>query len=187
MTTTFKDHDDSHSATATLGGGCFWCLEPVFARLRGVLNVESGYSGGARPNPSYEQVCSGATGHVEVIRIRFDPDTVGFADLLNVFFKIHDPTTLDRQGNDVGSQYRSVVFYHDAAQQAVAQALIARLDAEQAFASRIVTAVEPLVNYYPAEPYHQRYFENNPRQPYCALVVAPKVEKAGTLFGHLLK
>jgi peptide-methionine (S)-S-oxide reductase len=172
---------------ATLGGGCFWCLETVFNRLQGVELAESGYSGGKRPNPTYEQVCTGVSGHVEVVRVRFNPSMISFEALLDVFFKLHDPTTLNRQGNDEGTQYRSVIFYHDERQAEIAKRVIADLEERKVFNSAIVTAVEPLQNYYPAEPYHQGYFEANPRQSYCAYVVAPKVEKAKQLFGQKFK
>jgi len=172
---------------ATLGGGCFWCLETVFNRLEGVELAESGYSGGKRPNPTYEVVCTGISGHVEVVRVRFNPSIISFEALLEVFFKLHDPTTLNRQGNDEGTQYRSVIFYHDERQAEIAKRVIADLEKHKVFNNAIVTAVEPLQNYYPAEPYHQGYFEANPRQSYCAYVVAPKVEKAKQLFGLKFK
>jgi peptide-methionine (S)-S-oxide reductase len=162
---------------ATLAGGCFWCLEAVFDDLKGVLAVESGYSGGALENPSYQAVCTGTTGHAEVVRIEFDPQEISFADLLRVFFSIHDPTSLNRQGADVGTQYRSAIFYHDEAQKQTAEEIIRELGAADLWPSPIVTEVSPLVNYYPAEDYHQEYFANNPAQPYCAAVVAPKVAK----------
>lgn len=171
---------------ATLGGGCFWCIEAVFNRLKGVELCESGYSGGADPNPTYEKVCSGRSGHVEVVRLRYQPDVISFNTLLDVFFTIHDPTTLNRQGNDVGTQYRSVVFYHNTEQKDTALALIAKLEAERVFDSPIVTAVEPLLNYHPGERYHQNYFDNNPYQGYCAFVVAPKVAKANAKFADLM-
>lgn len=162
---------------ATLAGGCFWCLEAVFDDLKGVLAVESGYSGGVLENPSYQAVCAGTTGHAEVVRVEFDPQVISFADLLRVFFSIHDPTTLNRQGADVGTQYRSAIFYHDDAQKQAAEEIIRELGAADLWPSSIVTEVSPLVNYYPAEEYHQEYFANNPAQPYCAAVVAPKVAK----------
>ena len=162
---------------ATLAGGCFWCLEAVFDDLKGVLAVESGYSGGALENPSYQAVCTGTTGHAEVVRIEFDPQEISFADLLRVFFSIHDPTSLNRQGADVGTQYRSAIFYHDEAQKQTAEEIMRELGAADLWPNPIVTEVSPLVNYYPAEDYHQEYFANNPAQPYCAAVVAPKVAK----------
>ena len=160
---------------ATLGGGCFWCLEAVYEELEGVVDVESGYSGGAVVNPSYRAVCDGNTGHAEVVRIEFDPAKISYREILEVFFVIHDPTTLDRQGNDVGTQYRSVIFTHSDEQQAVAGTVIA--EAEAALKNRIVTQVLPAEPYYRAETYHQEYFRHNPAQGYCMFVVAPKVEK----------
>jgi peptide-methionine (S)-S-oxide reductase len=161
----------------TLGGGCFWCVEAVYLETAGIISAVSGYMGGARPNPTYAEVCSGRTGHVEVVQLTFDPAVITFRDVLEIFFATHDPTTLNRQGNDSGTQYRSVVFYHSPEQQATAQAVIAELTAERAYPDPIVTAVEPASAFYPAEDYHQQYFENNPNQPYCAYVVAPKVLK----------
>jgi peptide-methionine (S)-S-oxide reductase len=160
---------------ATLGGGCFWCLEAVYEELEGVVDVESGYSGGAVVNPSYRAVCDGNTGHAEVVRIEFDPAKISYREILEVFFVIHDPTTLDRQGNDVGTQYRSVIFTHSDEQQAVAGTVIA--EAQAALKNRIVTQVVPAKPYYRAETYHQEYFRHNPAQGYCMFVVAPKVEK----------
>ncbi len=172
---------------ATLAGGCFWCLEAVFDDLKGVLSVESGYSGGATENPSYKAVCTGLTGHAEVVRVEFDPQQISFDDLLRVFFSIHDPTTLNRQGADVGTQYRSAIFYHDEAQKQAAERTIAELNAADLWPNPIVTEVSPLLNYYPAEDYHQEYFANNPSQPYCAAVVAPKVAKFRKQFLDRLK
>lgn len=172
---------------ATLGGGCFWCLEAVYREAAGVISVVSGYMGGARPNPTYQQVCSGTSGHVEVVQITFDPAILSYRDLLEIFFAIHDPTTLNRQGNDTGTQYRSVIFYHSPAQEAAAKALIAELSSEKAFADPIVTAIEPAGEFYPAEDYHQQYFENHPYQPYCAFVVSPKVQKFRKKFAERLK
>ncbi len=172
---------------ATLGGGCFWCLEAVYDRMEGVLSVESGYMGGHLPNPSYTAVCSGTTGHVEVVRVTFDPGVVGFREILEVFFSIHDPTTLDRQGNDVGTQYRSVIFYHNEEQRATALAMIRELTAEQVFRDPVVTAVEPAAQFYVAEDYHQEYFQNHPNQPYCAYIVAPKVKKFREKFASRLR
>lgn len=162
---------------ATLGGGCFWCLEAVYLEMEGVLRVESGYMGGSAPNPTYEQVCSGRTGHVEVAQITFDSGVISYRDVLEVFFAIHDPTTLNRQGNDVGTQYRSVIFYHDDRQREVAEEVIRELVEEEIFPGPIVTAIEPVTAFYKAEDYHQDYFRNHPQQPYCAFVVAPKVKK----------
>ena len=172
--------------TATFGGGCFWCTEAVFQQLRGVKSVTSGYSGGSVPNPSYEQVCSKRTGHAEVIQVEYDPHAIGYADLLEVFFHTHDPTTLDRQGNDVGPQYRSVIYYHDAAQQQTAEQVKQRLQSAGEFRAPIVTAIEPFTTFYPAEKYHQNYFVDNPRQPYCSFVIGPKVEKFREHFAERL-
>jgi peptide-methionine (S)-S-oxide reductase len=173
--------------TAVLGGGCFWCLEAVLEGLRGVHAVESGYAGGHTPNPSYAEVCSGDTGHAEVVRISFDPDVVSFRDLLRVFFAIHDPTTRDRQGNDVGTQYRSVIFCETPEQRADAEAVIAELARAKLWRDPIVTEVLGAATFYPAEAYHQRYFERNPAQPYCQFVVAPKVAKFRKEFVDRLK
>ncbi|MFN2433700.1 MAG: peptide-methionine (S)-S-oxide reductase MsrA [Gemmatimonadota bacterium] len=162
---------------ATLGGGCFWCLEAVYKDLRGVESVVSGYAGGHVHNPTYEQVCQGGTGHAEVVQIAFDPALLSFRDLLDVFFTIHDPTTKDRQGNDVGPQYRSVIFHHGPEQKVAAEGAIAELEAQQVWEAPIVTEVTPLAEFHPAEEYHQDYFARNPRQPYCQVVVAPKVAK----------
>lgn len=176
-----------HSAkteTATLGGGCFWCLEAVYERVEGVLGVRSGYAGGARPNPTYEQVCSGATGHAEVVEVRFDPDVIPYREILEIFFAIHDPTTLNRQGADVGTQYRSVVFTHSDEQRATAEALVGSLQGEGVWDAPIVTEIEPLQAFYVAEAHHQEYFRRNPHQPYCRVVVAPKVAKFRQRFAH---
>ncbi|KAA0218924.1 MAG: peptide-methionine (S)-S-oxide reductase [Lautropia sp.] len=170
---------------AVLAGGCFWCLEAVFLELKGVLSVESGYCGGTLPDPSYEEVCGGRTGHAEAVRVEFDAQRIGYRDLLDVFFGIHDPTTPDRQGNDVGSQYRSAIFFVDEVQRREAQEAIERLERECVFDARIVTQVVPLGRWYPAEPYHQRYFERNPNQGYCSAVVSPKVAKFRKRFAHL--
>ena len=174
------------SETATLAGGCFWCLEAVFRELRGVESVTSGYTGGRRPNPTYEQVCSGATGHAEVVQVIFDPAQISYRDLLNVFFTIHDPTTLDRQGNDVGTQYRSAIFTHSAEQDVTAREVIAELTKEGTWDDPIVTKIEPLTTFYPAEAYHAAYFERNGKQPYCQFVIAPKVAKARQKFSAQL-
>jgi len=172
---------------ATLAGGCFWCIEAFFDELKGVEDVVSGYSGGTVPMPTYEQVCSGLTGHAEVVRITFDPSVISFRDLLNVFFTIHDPTTLNRQGNDVGTQYRSAIFYHSPEQKAVAEEVIAELNNAKIWANPIVTEVTAAGPFYPAENYHQEYFANNPYQPYCRAVVAPKVNKFRKQFFDQLK
>lgn len=162
---------------ATLGGGCFWCLEAVFDALDGVASVESGYSGGKTANPTYRQVCEGDTGHAEVVRIAFDPRVLSFRDILEVFFSIHDPTTLNQQGGDAGTQYRSVIFYHTSEQEATAQQVTAELTAQKAFRDPIVTEIAPAQTFYLAEDYHQEYFAHNESQPYCQYVVAPKVAK----------
>jgi peptide-methionine (S)-S-oxide reductase len=162
---------------ATLAGGCFWCLEAVYVELRGVTKVVSGYAGGHVPNPSYQRVCSGTTGHAEVVQITYDPAIVSFRELLDVFFTIHDPTTLNRQGADIGTQYRSAIFYHDAEQKQVAEEVIKEITAAKLWGKPIVTQVAPLDVFYPAEEYHQDYFARNPVQPYCQVVVAPKVAK----------
>jgi peptide-methionine (S)-S-oxide reductase len=168
---------------ATLAGGCFWCLEAVYDEVEGVESVESGYTGGDVPEPTYEAVCAGRTGHAEAVRIRFDPDVVSYRQLLEIFFAIHDPTTLNRQGNDVGTQYRSAIFYHSTEQRAVAEALIRELGAEGAFDGPIVTEVVPAGPFYVAEAYHQDFFARNPRQPYCVYVVSPKLAKFRKEFG----
>jgi peptide-methionine (S)-S-oxide reductase len=165
------------SETAILGGGCFWCLEAVFRDLEGVSAVESGYAGGAKPNPTYDEVCSGRSGHAEVVKLSFDPAVVNFRDLLAVFFTIHDPTTRDRQGNDVGTQYRSVIFAQSQAQRQAAESMIREITAAKLYPAPIVTEVRGAEAYFPAERYHQEYFANNPGQPYCMAVVAPKVAK----------
>lgn len=162
---------------ATLGGGCFWCLEAVYDELRGVEDVVSGYSGGHLKDPSYELVCSGATGHAEVVQVTFDPAVISYREILEVFFAIHDPTTLNRQGADVGTQYRSAIFYHSAEQKATAETLIAELNAAGLWQRPIVTEVTPFQVFYPAEEYHQEYFARNPHQGYCQFVIAPKVAK----------
>jgi peptide-methionine (S)-S-oxide reductase len=163
--------------TATLAGGCFWCLEAVYDQTKGVESVVSGYMGGKVANPSYESVCTGRTGHAEVVQIEFDPKTISFRELLEIFFVIHDPTTLNRQGNDAGTQYRSAIYYHSPEQKAVAEQTIAELSAAKIYDDPIVTEVTPASVFYPAEDYHQEYFERNPNQPYCAFVVKPKVSK----------
>lgn len=177
----------SHHQTATLGGGCFWCLEAVFQELRGVEEVHSGYAGGHTPNPSYEAVCTGTTGHAEVVQLTFDPDVISFGDLLHVFFTIHDPTTPNRQGPDVGTQYRSAVFYHDEAQRRETERVIAELAAAGTWDGKIVTEITPLTTFYPAEEYHRDYFRRNPGQAYCRAIVGPKVAKARHMFVDRLK
>ena len=173
--------------TATLAGGCFWCLEAVFLELKGVEQVESGYAGGDLPSPSYEQVCSGNTGHAEVVQVTFDPSVISYRELLEIFFTIHDPTTLNRQGADAGTQYRSAIFYHSAAQKATAEEVIAALEAEHVWNGRIVTQVVPYETFYPAEEYHRDYYRQNPGQGYCMIVIAPKVSKLRKAFFEQLK
>jgi peptide-methionine (S)-S-oxide reductase len=165
------------SEVATFGGGCFWCLDAAFRQLRGVEGVVSGYAGGKRPNPTYEQVCAGVTGHAEVVQITFDPRVISYRDLLGVLFTIHDPTTLNRQGNDIGTQYRSVVFYHSPEQHEAVKDVVGELQADKVWSDPIVTEVVPFTEFYPAEGYHQDYFNKNPNQPYCSAVVGPKVSK----------
>src|SRR5579859_1105450 len=172
---------------ATLAGGCFWCLEAVYADLDGVLRVESGYAGGTVPNPSYQQVCAGTTGHAEVVQVTFDPRVLSYRDLLEVFFNIHDPTTLNRQGHDIGTQYRSAIYYHSPQQKATAEQTIRELSEARRFANPIVTEVAPLTAFYKAEPYHQEYFAHNPFQPYCQAVVGPKVAKFRKQYRERLK
>lgn len=172
---------------ATLAGGCFWCLEAVFDEVRGVQSVESGYVGGHVEDPSYKDVCTGMTGHAEVVRVTFDADVVSYGELLNVFFGIHDPTTLNRQGADVGTQYRSAIFYHDDEQKKIAEEVIKELEAQKIFDQPIVTTLEKMDKFYVAEDYHQEYFSNNPYQPYCTAVVAPKVAKFRKHYLDMLK
>jgi peptide-methionine (S)-S-oxide reductase len=174
-------------ATATFAGGCFWCTEAVYAEIRGVESVTSGYTGGRIPNPNYKQVCSGLTGHAEGVEIQYDPTVVPFEKLLEIFFATHDPTTLNRQGPDVGTQYRSAIFFHDSEQKKIAENVIAKLDQANIFSSPIVTTLEKAGVFYPAEDYHQDYFANNGSQPYCQAVVAPKVVKVRKAFEDLLK
>ena len=183
------DQAKGHSGrqVATLAGGCFWCLEAVYDRLEGVVSVESGYMGGHTPRPTYAAVCDGDTGHAEVVQVTFDPAVVSYRDLLEVFFVIHDPTTPNRQGNDVGTQYRSAIFYHSPEQQAEAAKVIAELTKDKVFSAPIVTEVVPAAEFHVAEKYHQEYFENNPNQPYCQIVVAPKVAKFRAKFAQRMK
>jgi len=177
----------SPTQSATLAGGCFWCLEAVYDSLQGVIDVVSGYAGGTTVNPTYRQVCSGQTGHAEAVQIQFDPSIISYRDLLEVFFSIHDPTTPDRQGADVGTQYRSAIFYHTTDQKKIAEATIQELSEEKIWPSKIVTEVTPLSMFYPAEEYHQEYFARNPDQGYCAMVVSPKVAKFRQKFASRLK
>ncbi|BCX05519.1 MAG: peptide methionine sulfoxide reductase MsrA [Candidatus Roseilinea sp.] len=174
-------------AVATLGGGCFWCLEAVYEQVNGVLRVESGYAGGRVPHPSYEAVCMGTTGHAEVVQITFDPRVVTFRELLEIFFVIHDPTTLNRQGADVGTQYRSVIFYHSPEQREIARQVIAEVEAAKLWDDPIVTELTPFESFYQAEAYHQGYYRNNPLQGYCRVVIAPKIAKFRKLFADKLK
>lgn len=168
--------------TATLAGGCFWCLEAVYDQVIGVQDVVSGYTGGHVPNPTYRQVCDGDTGHAEAVQIRFDPSQISYRELLEIFFSIHDPTTLNRQGADVGTQYRSAIFYHSDEQRQIAEQLVRELSEQRVFRDPIVTEIVPATTFYPAEDYHQEYFARNPYQPYCQFVVAPKVAKFHKLF-----
>lgn len=172
---------------AVFGGGCFWCTEAVFDRIRGVLSVVPGYAGGESENPTYETICAGKTGHAEVIRIEFDSAEISFRDLLTVFFATHDPTTLNQQGNDVGTQYRSIVLYADGAQQKEAQSFIEQANKAGLYERPIVTELKPLTKFYAAEQYHHNYFANNPGQPYCFIVINPKIDKLNSRFGDLLK
>jgi len=173
--------------TATLGAGCFWCVEAIFQRLKGVIRVVPGYAGGETENPTYQQVCSGNTGHAEAVQITFDPQTISFDDLLYVFWRTHDPTTLNRQGGDVGTQYRSVIFYHDEGQKAVAEKSKAAADASDLWANPIVTEIAPYTNFYPAEIDHHDYYRQNGSQPYCQMVIDPKVRKFQKEFSDKLK
>jgi peptide-methionine (S)-S-oxide reductase len=175
------------SEQATLAGGCFWCLEAVFDQLRGVEKVENGYAGGAKPNPTYDEVCTGRTGHAEVVQVTYDPAQISYQDLLDVFFTIHDPTTLNRQGADTGTQYRSAIYYHNDEQKHAAEAAIRQLTEKQTWDDPVVTEVAPLDKFYPAENYHSDYYERNPNQGYCRIVIAPKVAKARQHFLEKLK
>lgn len=179
--------DKPERELATLAGGCFWCLEAVYDQMKGVESVESGYMGGHLDNPTYDAVCSGITGHAEVVQLRFDPQAISYAALLDVFFVIHDPTTLNRQGNDVGTQYRSAIFYHSEEQRTIAEETIATLNRENRFQRPVVTVIAPASRFYRAEDYHQEYFIRNPSQPYCAYVVSPKVAKFRERFADYWK
>lgn len=182
-----SDPPQAASEIATLGGGCFWCLEAVYDELKGVEDVVSGYAGGHVANPSYEQVCTGTTGHAEVVQVTFDPQQISFREILQVFFAIHDPTTVDRQGADVGPQYRSAIFHHDDPQRKVAEAVIRELNEAGLWPNPIVTQVVPLEVFYPAEDYHQEYYRRNPRQGYCQVVIAPKLAKFRKQYVERLK
>jgi len=179
--------ENKNMETATLGAGCFWCVEAVFDDLKGVESVESGYSGGHTENPTYREVCSETTGHAEVVNVNFNPEEIAYKDVLRVFFAVHDPTTLNRQGNDVGSSYRSAIFYHSDEQRQAAEEIIKEVTAEEVYDNPIVTEVAPFNKFYIAEDYHQEYFASNPTQPYCAAVVAPKVAKFRQKFVNRLK
>jgi len=173
--------------TAILAGGCFWCIEAVFQDLKGVGEVQSGYAGGSVPNPTYEEVCSGTTGHAEVVRIEFDPEVITFPEILEVFFAVHDPTTLNRQGADVGTQYRSAIFFHDEKQEVEARKAIQAVEAEGVWDGKVVTEVTSGGSFFPAESYHDSYFSRNPQQPYCQAVINPKIAKFRSRFAHKLK
>lgn len=182
-----QNKDLSKFEIATLGGGCFWCVEAVFQRMKGVDTVISGYSGGKIENPTYKQICTGTTEHAEVVQIYFDPTIVSFEELLEVFFNTHDPTTLNRQGNDIGTQYRSVIFYHSEKQKEIAEAYKKQIDKQGIYKNPVVTEISPLKIFYPAEDYHQNYFNLNSREPYCSYVVRPKVEKFEKMFKEKMK
>lgn len=173
--------------TATLAGGCFWCLEKIFQEVKGVTEVASGYSGGSVPSPSYEQVCSGTTGHAEAVQIEFDPAVISYQELLTIFFHLHDPTTLNRQGNDIGTQYRSAIFYHNEEQKQLAEAVKQQIATTKLWSDPIVTEIVPLPDFYPAEAYHQNYYNNHPNQAYCQLVINPKLAKFRQEFKRYLK
>jgi peptide-methionine (S)-S-oxide reductase len=177
----------SQTETIVLGGGCFWCTEAVFDRVQGVVDVESGYCNGQTVNPTYEQICTGRTGHVEVVKVEFDPAVISLREVLEIFFVVHDPTSLNRQGNDVGTQYRSGIYFTNDGQKEVAQAVIREIEAGKTYSAPVVTEVVPLANYSTAEAYHQDYFLNNPNQGYCAFVVGPKVEKFQKTFASRVK
>ncbi len=187
MTTSEPNNDQSADEVATLGGGCFWCTEAAFSELKGVKKVESGYSGGSVRDPSYEEVCSGETGHAEVVQVTFDPQVLSFRDLLRIFFTVHDPTTLNRQGADAGTQYRSIILYHNDDQKRVAEEVIQEINSSKIWSKGIVTQVQPFENFYRAEGYHQEYFAKNPRAPYCQAVIAPKIVKLREHFRDRLK
>lgn len=178
---------NAKTETVTLGAGCFWCVEAIFSRVNGVVKVESGYSGGHVVNPSYQEVCTGSTGHAEVVQVTFNPDIIPFAQILEIYFKTHDPTTLNRQGADIGTQYRSVIFYHTEEQKATAIEIKNQLDAAGIWSSPIVTDIEPYKNFYKAENYHQNYYEGNKNQAYCRMVITPKLEKFEKVFSDYLK
>ena len=172
--------------TATFGAGCFWCVEAVYQNLKGVQKVVSGYAGGKTPNPTYKQICTGQTGHAEVAQITYDPNQISYQDLLDVFWNTHDPTTLNRQGADTGTQYRSVIFYNDNHQKEIAEQAMAETDASGLWSNPIVTEISPILTFYPAEDYHQNYYQSNPSQPYCAVIISPKIRKLKKEFKHML-
>ena len=177
----------NNKETATLGAGCFWCVEAIFDQVKGVESAESGYSGGHIVNPTYKEVCAGNTGHAEVVQVVFDPEVISYAKILEIFFKTHDPTTLNRQGNDVGTQYRSAIFYHSEEQKQIAQEIKTNLGSAEIWKNDIVTEIVPFENYYPAEDYHQEYYQANKEQPYCNFVITPKFEKFKKVFGDYMK
>jgi peptide-methionine (S)-S-oxide reductase len=181
-----KTAKNSKTQTAVFGGGCFWCLEAVFTQLKGVIKVQSGYSGGSKPNPDYVEVCSGNTGHVEVIKIEFDPDNITYEILLRIFFVMHDPTTLNRQGNDCGTQYRSIILYNSPQQEQIARLIMKDIENSKIYPDAFVTEIKPLTEFYKAEDYHQEYFSNNPQQPYCQAIISPKVAKLRKKFTNYL-
>jgi peptide-methionine (S)-S-oxide reductase len=172
--------------TATFGAGCFWCVEAVYQNLKGVQKVVSGYAGGKTPNPTYKQICTGQTGHAEVAQITYDPNQISYQDLLDVFWNTHDPTTLNRQGADTGTQYRSVIFYNDDHQKEIAEQAMAETDASGLWSNPIVTEISPIPTFYPAEDYHQNYYQSNPSQPYCTVIISPKIQKLKKEFKHIL-
>jgi peptide-methionine (S)-S-oxide reductase len=180
-------HNQQDLETATLGGGCFWCLEPLYVSLEGVEDAAVGYAGGSIPNPSYQQVCTGATGHAEVVQVVFDPQVISYREILEVFFSVHDPTTLNRQGADIGTQYRSVIFYHSPEQKQSAESIVQELENSDVLSSPIVTEIAPFEDFYLAEEYHQEYYEKNPYQGYCQAIIAPKVSKFRKKFASHLK
>jgi peptide-methionine (S)-S-oxide reductase len=180
-------HNQQDLETATLGGGCFWCLEPLYVSLEGVEDAAVGYAGGSIPNPSYQQVCTGATGHAEVVQVVFDPQVISYREILEVFFSVHDPTTLNRQGADIGTQYRSVIFYHSPEQKQSAESIVQELENSDVLSSPIVTEIAPFEDFYLAEEYHQEYYEKNPYQGYCQAIIAPKVSTFRKKFASHLK
>ena len=184
---TVKSNHQNNTEVATLAGGCFWCIEAAFDEIRGVLNVQSGYSGGTTTSPTYEQVCSGTTGHAEAVQVTFDPNVVSFQDILHIFFTVHDPTTPNRQGADMGSQYRSVIFYHDEKQKETAEQVIKELEDKKVWYNPIVTQVVPFKKFYNAENYHKQYFSRNPKARYCRVVIAPKIAKLRKKYREKLK